>query len=110
MTFDYELTLIKLTYAENDMGDSISNEERITILCDVLSVTRAEHYQAASHGMKPEIVFIVNQYDYSKQTIVEFEGNKYRVIRDYKPKKAKGLEDFETIELVCEGVGNNAIS
>jgi SPP1 family predicted phage head-tail adaptor len=108
MTFDYELTLIKLTYSENDMGDSIGIEGRSNILCDVASVTRSEHYAAASHGMKPEIVFIVNQYDYNKQSFVEFEGNKYRVIRYYQPKKSKGIEDFETIELICEGIVNHA--
>jgi SPP1 family predicted phage head-tail adaptor len=107
MTFDYVLTLIKLTYSENDMGDSISTEERSNILCDVVSVTRSEHYAAASHGMKPEIVFIVNQYDYNKQSMVEFEGNKYIVIRYYRPKKSKGIDDFETVELICEGVVNH---
>lgn len=108
MTFDNELTLINLTYSENDMGDSISKEERTNILCDVASVTRSEHYAAASHGMKPEVVFIVNQYDYNKQSMVEFEGNKYRVIRHYQPKKSKSIEDFETIELICEGIVNHA--
>ncbi|MBT2656620.1 phage head-tail adapter protein [Bacillus sp. ISL-18] len=108
MTFDYELILIKPIYSQNDMGDSISTEEHTNILCDVASVTRSEHYAAASHGMKPEIVFIVNQYEYEKQSMVEFEGNKYKVIRTFKPKQSKGLEDLETIELVCEGVGNNA--
>jgi SPP1 family predicted phage head-tail adaptor len=107
VTFDFELTLIKLTYSENDMGDSISTEERTDILCDVVSVTRSEHYAAASHGMKPEIVFIVNQYDYEKQSMVEFEGTKYSVIRYFKPKKSKGIDDFETLELICEGVVNH---
>jgi SPP1 family predicted phage head-tail adaptor len=106
MTFDCELTLINLTYFENDMGDSIGTEERSNILCDIASVTRSEYYAAASRGMKPEIVFIVNQYDYNKQSMVEFEGNKYRVIRYYQPKKSKGMDDFETIELVCSGIEN----
>ncbi|MFY0758733.1 phage head closure protein [Metabacillus dongyingensis] len=110
MTFDYELTLIKLIFSENDMGDSISTEEHSNILCDVVSVTRSEHYAAASHGMKPEIVFIVNQYDYNKQSMVEFEGNKYNVIRDYKQKKSKGIYDFETIELICSGIVNDGDS
>jgi hypothetical protein len=104
VTFDYELTLIKSTFSENNIGDSIGVEERQVILCDVLSVTRSEHYAAASLEMKPEIVFIVNQYDYDKQSTVEFEGAKYSVIRSFKPKKSKGIDDFETIELVCSGV------
>jgi SPP1 family predicted phage head-tail adaptor len=107
VTFDNELTLINLTYLENDMGDSISEEERLDILCAVKSVTRSEHYAAAKNGMKPEIVFVVNQYDYSKQSMVELEGIRYNVIREYRPGKSNGLDDFETIELVCQGVLHN---
>jgi hypothetical protein len=106
--FDYELTLINLTYQENDMGDSVGGEpEPTTILCGLKSVTRSEYYAAAKSGLKPEMVFVVNRYDYSKQSEVEFEGNRYKVIREYRSGKSNGLEDFETIELVCQGVLHN---
>jgi SPP1 family predicted phage head-tail adaptor len=110
MTFDYELTLIKDTYTGNDLGDAITIENRIDILCDVLSVTRNEHYAAAAHGLKPEIVFVVNKFDYDGQKEIEFEGNRYSVLREYMPKRARGISDFETIELVCQGAINNATS
>lgn len=104
VTFDYELTLIKVTSTENAMGDFIEQEEPLNVLCDVESVTRSEHYAASSNGIKPEIVFILNQYEYDKQRLVEFEGTRYKVIREYKSKQPKY---FDTIELVCEGVTNN---
>jgi hypothetical protein len=103
MSFDYELILISCTSTENDMGDAIDAENPTPILCDVQSVSRSEHYAAAAHNLKPEIVFIVNQYDYNGEKEVEFEGNRFIVIREYKPKKSKGLADFESIELVCKG-------
>ena len=83
------------------MGDSIDIEDPFVILCDVQSVTRSEHYAAANNGVKPEIVFVVNQYEYEGQKLVEFEGVRYNVIREY---KSKNPEHFETIELICEGV------
>lgn len=104
MTFDYELDLISATNTQSELGDPIPNETRITVLCDVLSVTRSEYYAAASHNLRPEIVFSVNMYDYEKQSLVEFEGIKYNVIRTYKSNESKGIGDFETIELVCQGV------
>lgn len=106
MTFDYELILIGSEPGENEMGDPITIPTRKSILCDVQSVTRSEHYQAATHGLKPEIVFVVNKYDYEGEKQAEFEGKAYNVIRTYTPKKSKDISDFETLELVCEGLVN----
>lgn len=107
MTFDYELTLIDVVYAENDMGDIIPAESHIDVLCDVQSITRSEFYQADAQGLKPSIVFVLNKYDYSGQQRVEFEGKRYRVVRPYENRKYKDMSNFETIELVCEGVVND---
>lgn len=106
MTFDYELILIGSESGENDMGDPILIPTRKSILCDVQSVTRSEHYQAAASGLKPEIVFVVNKYDYEGEKQVEFDGKPYNVIRTYIPHKSKNISDFETLELVCEGLVN----
>lgn len=107
MTYDYELTLVDIVYSENDMGDPVEIESRLVVLCDVQSITRSEFYQADASGLKPSIVFVLNKYDYSNQKKVVFEGDDYKVIRRYEQKKSKGLEDFESIELICEGVVNH---
>jgi len=49
---------------------------------------------------------VISKWDYDGEKEVEFEGKKYNVLRTYQAKKAKGLGDFETLELVCEGVVN----
>lgn len=104
MTFDYELTLIKKTYKKNSMKNSIPTETRRTVLCDQESVTRSEHYAAAANNLKPQIVFVINKYEYEGESEVEFEGNRYNVIRTFAQKKSKSIEDYENIELVCSGV------
>ena len=101
MTKDDELTLISTTYTENDMGDVIPFETRLVVLCDVQSVTRAEHYSAAANGLKPSVVFVLNKFEYEGQKDVEHEGISYNVDRSYAPKKSKGIDDFEDIELTC---------
>jgi SPP1 family predicted phage head-tail adaptor len=106
VTFDNELTLFSISYSYDEIGNSIETKQGSTVLCEVQSITRSEHYAAASSGLKPEIVFVVNQYDYAGQKEVEFEKVIYKVIRTYKANKGKGLGDFETIELVCQGVEN----
>lgn len=108
VTFDYELSLISITHDENSIGDVIKKTEKRPVLCDVKSVTRGEHYQAAAHGLRPEIVFVINIFEYQGEKEVEFEGKRYRVLRAYAPKQARDIGDFETIELICQGVVNNA--
>lgn len=104
MTFDHELKLISLTYTENELGDRIPDETTTTILCGLRSVTRSEHYAAATHGLRPEIVFVVNRHEYSGQGLVEFNSERYTVIRTYMPGKVKDISDFENLELVCQRV------
>ena len=102
MTFDHELTLIGFEDGENAMGDPIKVPVRRTVLCDMLSVTRSEHYQAAVHGLNPEIVFVVNRHEYQGEQSTEFEGTRYKILRTYQAKKAKDMSGFEGMELICE--------
>ena len=97
MTYDYEITLITQTYTEDEIGNQIPVNTETVILCDLKSVGRAEFYNAAVAGLKPELVFVIHGYEYAGQTKVKFEGATYRVIRNY----ATG---FEELELTCEKV------
>jgi|SRR5690625_968201 len=104
MAFDHELFLISLEDDENAIGDPIQVPVKRPVLCGRKSITRNEHYQAAAHGLRPEIVFVVNRHEYDGETEVEFEGRLYRVARTYMPDRSRDLADFENIELVCTGL------
>lgn len=100
-----EIVLIKTTQTENDMGDVIDVQEKSVVLCEVESVTRNEFYNAAKVDMQPEIVFVINRYDYEGQSELEYEGNLYDVIRSYKPNNRNNPTpmDIDRLELVCKG-------
>lgn len=106
MTFDNECILISYSYSENDKGDPIKAKIESPVLCSQESVSRSEHYAAAAHGLKPEIILIVNQYDYEGQHDVEFEGVLYKIMRTYKRKQYSDVGDFDSLELVCAGSVN----
>lgn len=97
MTYDYELTLIGYETEYDEIGQEINVPVERKILCGVKSIVRNEFYAAAQTGLKPEITFIVHNFEYNGEKEVEFEGQKYRVIRTY-------LANSEEIELVCEKV------
>ncbi len=97
MTYDHELNLIQQIYTTDEIGNQIPGETKTNILCNIKSVGRTEFYNAASKGLKPEIIFIVHSYEYEGQKQVEFENKKYDVIRTYST-------NTEEIELTCEKV------
>jgi SPP1 family predicted phage head-tail adaptor len=96
----HELTLIKQSYTEDELGNQISVEVKSSVFCDVKSVGRTEFYSAATTGLKPEIIFVIHTYEYDGETVVEFEGKKYSVIRTYSA-------STERMELTCEKVLGN---
>lgn len=100
MTFDHELALISQTITEDEIGNQIPVETRKTILCKVKSVGRSEFYGAATAGLRPERVFVIHGYEYEGEQEVEFQGERYRVVRTYSV-------SFEETELTCERVVAN---
>lgn len=99
-TYDHELILISEETTYDEIGNPVVIETRRPVLCNVNSIGGREFYEAAAQGLKPEIEFVVHRYEYNGEQKVEFEGEKYTVIRTY----ATG---FEEIELTCEkDVGN----
>ena len=106
MTYDQELALISQTITEDEIGNQIPVEARKTILCKVKSVGRTEFYGAATAGLRPEIVFVVHEFEYSGEREVEFEGERYKVIRSYRggmTRQGSKLA-FDEMELTCERV------
>ncbi|MFZ5645812.1 MAG: phage head closure protein [Bacillota bacterium] len=98
MTYDNELTLIgQATVADDEIGNQIPAETQTVILCGLKSVSRLEFYNAALNDLRPERVFVVHAYEYNGEKTVEFEGERYRVIRTY----GQGIEE---VELTCEKV------
>lgn len=99
MTYDHELTLIGHPVINKDeVGNQVPGDPiEVTILCGLQSVGRNEFYNAATYGMRPELIFTVHAYEYEGQQILRFEGKKYKVLRTYST-------SFEEMELTCERV------
>jgi len=106
VTFDHKLTLISQTIKEDEIGNQIPVKTRKTILCKVKSVGRSEFYGAATAGLRPEIVFVVHEFEYNDEREVEFEGERYKVIRTYRGGMTRHGSKlaFDEMELTCERV------
>lgn len=95
-----ELILISKTFEFDDIGNQVPIENKTEVFCNVKSVSRSEFYNAATAGLKPSLVFVIHDYEYNNEETVEFENNRYKVIRTYR-------KNIEELELTCEKVIGN---
>jgi SPP1 family predicted phage head-tail adaptor len=77
------LTLIKVTYRQDEIGQQIPLYTKKEVFCDVTSVSRAEWYDAGRNGFNPDFRFVINRYDYEGETECEFNGTRYGIYRTY---------------------------
>lgn len=89
------IKLISITYTTNDMGNTIPNKTENEVFANRKSVRMQEFYQAAAHGLKPELMFEVRTHDYDGEDELEFDQKDYDIIRAYD-------KNGEITELICK--------
>ena len=73
------LTLIQFS------DDQMENETTREVFCGVRSVGHTEYYEANAIDYHPELKFVLADYlDYQGETLCEYEGTRYRVLRTYR--------------------------
>ncbi len=68
-------------------------ETRRKTYCEEKSVSMSEKYQAKASGLAPEIRLVLPQdFEYRKESLCEYEGERYEIVRDYRDDKTNGTE------------------
>ena len=68
--------------------------------CEERSLSMSETYQARASGFSPTIRLVLPQYfEYRGETICEYKGERYRIIRDYQDEKS-GTQTELTLERI----------
>ena len=77
-------------------------ESRREVLCRFHSIGMKEFYQANSSDFHPELKLTLTDYmDYENETLAEYEGQLYRILRTYR----NGLELELTLERASDEEG-----
>lgn len=83
------LTLITAIQHADAYGDPVTTETSREVFAKLGSIGQKEFYQAHAVGLQPELKFVLADYlDYDGETLVEYNGQRYRVLRTYR----NGLE------------------
>ena len=66
----------------------IRTESRRKTYCEEKSLSMSEAYQARATGFNPQFRLILPQdFEYRGETLCEYKGERYRIIRDYRDEK-----------------------
>lgn len=82
---DTTITLIGESFTKNDIGIAVATETRTDVFCSVRSVSRNDFYRAGEIGLALSYVFITNPVNYSGEQLLEYNGERYGIIRTYQP-------------------------
>lgn len=88
--YDNVITLIEVENTVDEYGDKITSKTEKEIYAEVKSIGTTEFYQAQATGLRPEVKFVIPDYnEYSGEKIVKWENEygkteEYSVIRTYR--------------------------
>lgn len=78
-------------------------ETRRKTYCEERSLSMSEVYQARATGHAPSIRLVLPQdFEYRGETVCEYKGERYAIIRDYRDEKS------DSTELTLERIRGNA--
>ena len=81
-----------------------ATETRRKTYCEEKSLSMSETYQARASGFSPQFRLVLPQdFEYRGETICEYKGERYNIIRDYRDEKTGN-----STELTLERVRGNA--
>lgn len=91
-----EVTLItetepQETHNENGFKNPTVKTER-KVFCNKRSVSQGEYYKAQQAGKQVETKVEVHTVDYEGETLVEFGGKSYSVLKTYEPPDSDVIE------------------
>ena len=85
-----EITLIteqesQEKHNENGFANPAISEMKRTVFCNKRSISQTEYYKAQQSGKQVEVKVEVHTVDYEGETLVELEGKRYSVLKNYVP-------------------------
>ena len=92
------IRLISQTKAQDENGVWRSRETARDVFCNVKSVTAKDFFEGGRNGLNPAYVFTMFFPEYSGETVVEYNGQRYAVYRVYR-------KSTDTLELHVQRKG-----
>jgi SPP1 family predicted phage head-tail adaptor len=93
--------LITYTDSVNEIYDPVKIPIPRRVFANKESIGQAEFYQASAQGLKPELKLVIRSKSYQGEDAISYQSKLYKIIRTFE-------RETDFIELICQGVVNNA--
>lgn len=80
---DTVIKLVAESTSKNSYGAIVKSESSRTVFCQRKSVGRADFYGGMQAGLSLSHVFLTNKANYNGEEILEYEGDRYAIVRTY---------------------------
>jgi SPP1 family predicted phage head-tail adaptor len=103
---DEAVYLVSLVDSGNkdEYGNAIMEEKKELVFASIKSIGQTEFYQAQTSDQKPEIKFVITDYqDYSNQLFLIHNEIRYKIQRTYRNKNNE-------LEITCYGGVRDAVA
>lgn len=90
------INLVSTTMIEDSIGNQTDIETSKEVFCTIESISQSEYFQASQNGLKPQLKITMCEFDYSGETIAEYDEKKYAIYRTF-------IKNDERIELYLTG-------
>lgn len=100
---DSVIYFISFTESKNRARDTIKTPVKRQVFAEKKSIRQSEFYQAATSGLKPELMFVVWKQEYAEESELEFDGKMYTITRAFE-------KNDNELELICSGLVNKAVT
>ena len=77
------ITLIEETFRQDEIGQTVTQENKRKVYCNIASISGSEWMEAGRNGIKAEYKVVMFRYDYQGEIIAELDGQRYSVYRTY---------------------------
>ena len=89
---DADAYLISRTFTSDAVGNQIATETKRLIPVEILSLTRAEFFNAGEQKLNPEMEVRTATINYNNEEIIEIDSVKYAIYRKYEPPTTDMIE------------------
>ena len=101
MRYQELISLVTKTTSVNAQGDTIPAKVLRVVYANKKSIRQSEFYQAASTGLRPQLMFEIRSVEYQNEDELVYGTDTFRIIRTY--------DKGEIIELIAGGIVGEAV-
>lgn len=83
MNNTYQIGLVARNYVADAIGNMVESKTVSNVYANVSSISAKEFFDGGTNGLKPDLKFVIREFEYSDQDTIEYNCSEYSIYRTY---------------------------